>query len=270
MNTQHLVREEGTIAYDDTGGNGPVVLCAPGMGDLRGLYRHLTPRLRAGGHRVVTMDLRGHGDSSTGWHHHTPEAVGDDMLALIRHLDAGPAVIIGHSFSPAAAIWAAATAGDQVAGLVLSAPFFRQPPMGVVTRTLAALVMRSPWLWTQFYRSLHRTPPEDLATYLRRLRANLRQPGRMAAVRALGEASKEAANARLADVTCPVLVVMGARDPDFAEPETEARTGAAPARDATVAMIAEAGHYPPTEAPADVAGHLLPFLARVRGEHRAG
>ena len=66
MNTQFLKRPEGAIAYDDTG-NGPLVVCAPSLGDVRGEYRLLAPQLVDAGYRVVTMDLRGLGESSTGW-----------------------------------------------------------------------------------------------------------------------------------------------------------------------------------------------------------
>ena len=36
---------EGRVAYDDTGGSGPLVLAIPGMGDLRSEYRALRPLL---------------------------------------------------------------------------------------------------------------------------------------------------------------------------------------------------------------------------------
>lgn len=270
-NTSYLDRDGGRIAYDDTGGSGPLVLCAPGMGDLRGVYRFLTPLLAAAGYRVVTMDVRGHGESSTGWDDHSPEAVGEDMLALVRHLGAGPAVIAGVSFTPASAIWAAAEAPDLVAGIVLCAPFFSTPKLNPVTRALAALVTRSPRLWADaFYRSLYPTaPPPDFGEYRRALRANLRQPGRMAALRAMATASKTGANARLGEVRCPVLVLMGTRDPDFKDPAAEARLGADQARDGTVVMIEDAGHYPPAEMPERTAAALLPFLDRVRDGHRA-
>ncbi len=62
--TQFLQRPEGRIAYDVTG-EGPLVICAPGMGDVRQVYRFLVPRLVEAGYRVATMDLRGHGESDT-------------------------------------------------------------------------------------------------------------------------------------------------------------------------------------------------------------
>lgn len=269
MTTTYLERDGGRIAYGDTGGAGPLVLCAPGAGDLRGLYRFLAPRLVEAGYRVVTMDLRGHGGSSVGWDDYSPEAVGEDMVALLRHLAAGPAVVVGESFTPASAIWAAAQAPDLVAGIVLIAPFASDPRLGPFMRLASTAVLRSPRLWTGFYRSLYRTaPPPDLPGYRRALRANLAEPGRMAAVRAMMTASKARANARLGEVRCPVLVVMGTRDPDFPDPAAEALRVADRAADATVVMIEGAGHYPPAEAPDRTMDALRPFLARTLAGRR--
>src|SRR5258706_7539642 len=55
--TRYLEVPGGRLAYDDTG-TGPLVVCLPGLGDLRASYRFLAPRLVAAGDRVVTIDLR--------------------------------------------------------------------------------------------------------------------------------------------------------------------------------------------------------------------
>jgi len=47
--TRFVETAGGALAYDDSGGQGPVVLCVPGMGDLRTQYRFLAPRLAAAG-----------------------------------------------------------------------------------------------------------------------------------------------------------------------------------------------------------------------------
>jgi pimeloyl-ACP methyl ester carboxylesterase len=272
MGTRYLARDGGLLAYDDTGGAGPVVLCAPGMGDLRRLYRFLTPRLVNAGYRVVAIDIRGHGETSAGWTDYSPEAIGDDMIALLRQLGTGPAVVVGESYTPSSAIWAAAEAPDHVAGVVLSAPFISQPRLSLVMRLLAALVVRSPRLWVDvFYRSLYPTaPPADFAAYRAALRKNLREPGRMAAVRAMMAAPRTRCNDRLPELTCPVLVLMGTRDPDFPDPYAQARLAAERAADGSVVMIEGAGHYPPAEMPEQTAAALVPFLDRVLAGRRAG
>ena len=43
--TSHLTRPEGRVAYD-VGGDGPLVVLVPGMGDLRATYRFVAPVLR--------------------------------------------------------------------------------------------------------------------------------------------------------------------------------------------------------------------------------
>jgi pimeloyl-ACP methyl ester carboxylesterase len=107
MNTHYFERSQGTIAYDDSQGDGELVLMLPGMGALRSEYRYLAPPLVDAGYRVLTADLRGHGESSVDWPEYTLPAAGQDILDLIAYLDAGPAHVIGNSFSPGAAVWAA-------------------------------------------------------------------------------------------------------------------------------------------------------------------
>ncbi|WIB12140.1 alpha/beta fold hydrolase [Curtobacterium sp. MCPF17_052] len=72
------------------------------------------------------------------------------------------------------------------------------------------------------------------------------------------------AGARLADVRCPVLVVQGGADPDWADPAAEGRRilGDLPTGLGELAVIEGAGHYPHRETPAEVMDLLLPFLGR--------
>lgn len=64
--TKFLNVPGGSLAYSDEG-TGPLVIAVPGMGDLRSSYRFLTPKLAAAGYRVVSLDVRGHGESSVAW-----------------------------------------------------------------------------------------------------------------------------------------------------------------------------------------------------------
>lgn len=267
MQTQMLSRPGGTIAYDDQGDRGgPLVICAPGLGDLRGEYRHLTPRLVAAGYRVVTMDLRGHGESSVGWRDYSKAAIGSDMVALIRHLDAGPARVVGNSYAGGAAVCAAAEAPELVAGVVLIDAFVRDTgpawQRGVMRACYSAL-FAGPWavaLWKWFYpREYPTCQPEDFPTYLAALVANLRERGRMRAVRAMMTGSSADSEACLAAVRCQALVVMGTRDPDFKRPQDEAAWIAARVN-GTVRMIEGGGHYPHAELPDETAPAIVAFF----------
>jgi len=83
--TEFLEADGGRIAYDVTG-NGPLVVLSHGMGDTRTAFRFLAPKLVAAGYRVATADLRGLGESSTGFAAYTRTGTAKDLLALIRHL----------------------------------------------------------------------------------------------------------------------------------------------------------------------------------------
>ena len=74
MDTKFFERLEGKLAYDDSGGDGDLVIMEPGMGALRSEYRYLAPVLIEAGYRVVTVDLRGQGESSVGWSEYTVAA----------------------------------------------------------------------------------------------------------------------------------------------------------------------------------------------------
>lgn len=263
-----LERPEGRIAFTDTG-SGPLVLMVPSLGDLKEEYRFLAPKFVDAGYRVVTMDLRGHGNSTVGWPMYTSSAIGSDIIALVRHLGAGPATIIGTSMGAGGAAWAAAEAPDAISALVLIGPFVRDVPTlsvakDLLQKALIKVAFVGPWAtwaWGAYYASLYPTAkPADFAAYKAALLANLAEPGRMAATKAMINASKADVAARLGEVSARTLVVIGSRDPDFADPGAEAATVANLLR-GTHTVIEGAGHYPHAEMPAATAPTILAFLA---------
>jgi pimeloyl-ACP methyl ester carboxylesterase len=121
-----------------------------------------------------------------------------------------------------------------------------------------------PWAvaaWGAYWTTLYPThKPPDFEAYRKRLLENLREPGRMAATKAMAEAPKSDVAARLQDVHARTLVIMGGKDPDFRDPEGKA---AAIARllHGSYAMLPVAGHYPQAEMPQNTAALILDFLA---------
>jgi pimeloyl-ACP methyl ester carboxylesterase len=71
------------------------------------------------------------------------------------------------------------------------------------------------------------------------------------------------AEARLADVTAPALVVMGEQDPDFPDPRAEADWIARALR--AHVMVPEAGHYPQSQRPDITTGAVPRILESVTG-----
>ena len=143
MTTSFLDRPTDRLAYELTGDpNGPLVVLSPGMGDLRSTFDGLAERLAAEGAQVVNADLRGHGESSTGWDAYGVSAVADDLLALL-HAHGGRGVLVGNSYSGSAAVIAAARQPEAVSGLVLLGAFVRDGKESVLQKALFALFHRA-------------------------------------------------------------------------------------------------------------------------------
>jgi len=261
MITKYLKHQNGQIAYDDIG-TGHLVICVPSLGDVRGEYRFLKPLLVEAGYRVVTMDVRGHGETSKEWDDFSVVGVGEDILALVRELNAGPAVIVGTSMGGGAAIWAAVEASDLIRGMILVDPFV-DGDGNHFFQLLFSVMFARPWgpsMWMKYYSSLYPTrKPADFTEYSATLYANLKERGRLEATMQMLHASKKASEERIQMVNKPALVLMGSKDPDFKNPEAEAQRVADALRGRFV-MIENAGHYPHAEAPEVTAPHMIAFI----------
>ncbi|MQA87409.1 MAG: alpha/beta fold hydrolase [Streptosporangiales bacterium] len=264
MGTKFLELADGRIAYDVAGpADGRLIVCVQGVGDTRKTFRFLAPKLAAAGYRVAAMDVRGYGESSTGWPGYGVDQIASDVLALIRHLG-GPAVVVGHSIGSAAAAWAAAEGPDDVTALVLIASEARDTPIKAWMKPAAKIVARSVTLWGMYYRSLHPTRPADFVEYLEDLKANLREPGRLEVLRTQLDEALAGIDPRFADARPPALIVMGTKDRDMRDPEAEANLVADKlAGPATVELVQDAGHYPHVEMPEVTETAIRKFLAEV-------
>lgn len=268
--TQFLARPEGRIAYT-VEGSGPLVVAVPGMGDLVSTWREQVAALVAAGYRVVLMDLPGHGASDTTFARYEDVAVGEHLVALLERLGER-AVVMGNSMSGSAAIWAAATRPDLVAGLALTSPFGRDTssPRGRrFARILFRVLLSGPWAvptWTALYRTSFAKgrQPAWFGEHLAAIRTNLREPGRMRALRTLALQLDHDVIAPLVDrVTAPALVAIGENDPDFPDPAAEV----AWLRDhlhADAHLVPGVAHYCHFQAPEVVTPLILSFVESLR------
>jgi pimeloyl-ACP methyl ester carboxylesterase len=267
--TQYLHVAGGTLAYDDLPGTGTgaPVLLLPGMLSTRELFRHLRPLLNAAGHRVITMDLRGWGESSIDWDDYSPASAATDALALLDHLGIDKAVLVGHSYCGASVVRIAADAPERVAGIVLLNAFIENLPKTIVDRTmlltLGSTLVAFPKVWGYYLNKMAYPGAltEETRAYNKGLVADLRTPGRRKATR--GHVYGDSAPVGWSEgVHVPTLVVMGSKDPDFPKPEVVADRQVA-ALGGRKVMIDGAGHYPMAEFPQVTADALLPFLNEV-------
>ena len=279
---------DGPVRHLDLGGpaGAPVVLCVHGLGGSALNWGLLAPFL-SGSHRVLAVDLFGHGGSGvpTG---SRPDAVTADRRLLdrfVREVVREPVVLLGHSMGGVLAVLQAAAAPETIRRLVLLSPpvpgtagrldlaiaaklaFLRLPGVaGAVARQLAALppeqvVDRQ---LRQATPHLHRIPADGIAAAVAQTReratrtdAAADQAEQWAAL--LGTmallARPRAWRRTLAGVTVPTLWLHGADDP-LAQVD-RARALAATRPDWTFEARSGVGHLPALEDPAWTADRIL-------------
>ncbi|GAA3764249.1 alpha/beta hydrolase [Plantactinospora mayteni] len=263
---RYLRRPEGRIAYDLWDGDGPLVICASGMGELRQSYRLLAPKLVEAGYRVAVMDIRGHGDSDASFSAYDDVALASDLLALMDELG-GSAYLVGNSMGAGAAVIAAADAPAKVRGLALLGPFVRNPAGAAVLNLLFRIMLVRPWgpaAFLGYYpKWLPGTKPEGYEQHLARVRDNLRRPGHWRAFVRTTRTSHEPARRRLPEVSAPAVVVMGAADVDWKDPAAEAHW-IGEQLGAEVVLAPGVGHFPQAQAPDAVAAVVTRLVERVR------
>jgi pimeloyl-ACP methyl ester carboxylesterase len=261
--TEFLDLPEGRLAYDDTG-QGPLIVATPAMLDLRSELRYLTPLLVEAGFRVVTVDQRGMGETSGEWPEYGSIPLARDLIALIRDLDAGPAIIYGTSNGAAAGVYVAAEAPELVRGLVLAAPFVRDGKTSWIQRQLMSIAKIRPLtlpIYMSYYPKWEPRQPRvaDFDQHLAKLKANLSEPSRRNVIRSyFFEQSHREAEARLGQVAAPSLVIMGTGDVDWPDPKAEAEWIVSQLGSQLV-MLEGAGHHPHVEYPAEVAQAVTAF-----------
>ena len=264
MAVSFVASDGGKLAVE-VEGEGSLVICSPGMGDFRDAFAPLAAHLILSGYRVACVDLRGHGDSTTGFERYGDEATADDLLAVIDALGGGPAVLAGASMSAAAAVIAAGRRPDKVGGLVLLGPYLRNSA-GKTMRGLLHLALTRPWgpsVWRLYAAKLWPGLGRQASERAARSTASLTRPGRWAAFHATSAVDHDVVAPWVGRVQVPVLVVMGDADPDWKDPRAEAAWVASNFTDAEVVTVSGAGHAPMLERPAIVDPAVSGFLERI-------
>ncbi|WP_246852695.1 alpha/beta fold hydrolase [Naasia sp. SYSU D00948] len=246
----------------EVSGEGPLVVCIPGMGELRSSYRFLVPALVGAGFRVAAFDLRGHGDSDDGFDAFDDEAAARDALSVIAKLG-GPAIVIGSSMGAGAAVLAAAERPEAVTGLVLLGPFVRNPPSSRLSGLLFRAALLKPWgpaVWRSYYRSLFPTRrPADQEQHEEAMARSLARHWR--SFSRTTKTTHEPAERALERVAAPALVVMGSADRDWKDPAAEAAWIGERLK-AEVLVVEGAGHYPMVDSADQVNPAVVAFARR--------
>ncbi|MFF0014300.1 alpha/beta fold hydrolase [Streptomyces sp. NPDC005374] len=259
---------DGEIAYLDTGAGDLVVLLHAGYVDHR-LFAAQTPVLAAG-HRVLAVDIRGHGWTANATR---PFRWADDLAALLRHLDVGPAVLVGVSMGGAVAGDTAIEYPELVRGIVLSGAsvsdfqYTHEATRKVVEDSQRTLHSGDIEGWLKIFLGSAAGPfrsPDELDP---RILDHLREMAlHTIAKHTPGERNWHVPMsdtwARVPKIDVPVLMVNGALDsPDLIE---DAERFARTARHGRSVLVEGAAHFPNLERPEEFDALLLEFLRGLR------
>jgi len=134
------------ISYAEHGSGGRVLVLTHGLLMDSRMYTKLAPRLAAGGHRVITADMLGHGTSAQPYEMtaYSMPQFGRDVIALLDHLGVPEAVIGGTSLGANVALETAVAAPERVRALVLEMPVLENAlPAAAGAFVPLALALRS-------------------------------------------------------------------------------------------------------------------------------
>ncbi len=105
------------IAYEVQGNGEPTLVFIHGWSCDARYWRGQLPYFSAT-HRVVTVDLAGHGHSGLGRDAYTLPAFGEDVKAVLDELEVEQAILIGHSMGGPVSVEAARLMPERVIGIV--------------------------------------------------------------------------------------------------------------------------------------------------------
>ncbi len=120
------------LVYDEYGSGERVVVLMPGLLFSRKMHGPLAETLAQREHRVLCLDLLGHGDSDRPpeMQNYGMSIFGAQAIALLDHLGVDKAVLGGTSLGANAALEAAALAPDRVRGLLVEMPVLDNALLG--------------------------------------------------------------------------------------------------------------------------------------------
>jgi pimeloyl-ACP methyl ester carboxylesterase len=119
-----FIYEGRRIAFADYGEGDQVLVLAHGLLMNRHMYDHLAPELAGRGFRVITVDLLGHGGSDKPFDKraYSMPAFGDQLAALIDHLELDRPIVGGTSLGANAALELAVLHPKAARGLFIEMP----------------------------------------------------------------------------------------------------------------------------------------------------
>jgi pimeloyl-ACP methyl ester carboxylesterase len=245
----------------------PPVVLIHGSGGAIDWWDELTPLLVEQGRRVIAVDMLGYGGSDKPSSGYSIESQAGLIAQVLSKLDVKQAAVVGHSLGGKVATALAESSPDLVAGLAIldmppdssygglggSARLARAPVIG------QALWRISPDFMVQRNLQQAFAPGFEVPDkFVDDVRAMTYPAYRDSARESESYTDEKPLDRRLQDVGLPLLVIFGEQDQLYPARESLSAYAAIPGVE--TALIAEAGHSPQVETPAQTAAVLGRFV----------
>lgn len=269
--------KNGDIYFEDSGSGELIVLMA-GLGHGAAYFENAVPLLSGLG-RVVAIDPRGVGRSTSKTENYSVESWAADVIELMDHLGAPSAHLVGSSLGACVALQAAVDFPQRVASLVAVAGFseldrslelnFRMR-IGIIEQLgLGDVLAAHIAMWTlgrdfintdegraaveRLFASVRRNSPERYLAFIRAILAFGRlEPGQQA---------QPKLTERLREIRVPSCIIVGGQD--ILTPVSQSERLASRIAGAELHVVPGCGHITFTERPEETSSLIRDFLLRV-------
>jgi 3-oxoadipate enol-lactonase len=262
----HVERDGVRIFYETFGDGPPLVFLHP-LSMNRYAWTHQVFAF-ARNHRVVVLDLRGHGLSDKPARGYAIREMALDVRAVLDHAEVEIAVLVGNSAGAMVAVQMALDAPERVGGMVLVSCATHLAPWvpAAVLEAYDARFEAAFDFMTQGATSTEtkRERPE-VAAFLAdvyRAKGNFSREVFLSCIQDAGGVFRWNVTDRLEHIRHPALVVAGQEDQTM--PLDAVRGLAQRLPHGTFKVIRDVGHYYPLEHPGDFNDDLREFLAQLR------
>jgi haloacetate dehalogenase len=277
----HTAMLDGLRTHWVEAGEGPLVVLLHGFPETWFAWRHQIPALAAR-FRVVAPDLRGYGGTGKPMSGYDKRSMARDVLALVEHLGAGPATVVGHDRGARVATRFAKDHPDAIDRLVV----IDNIPTRDIYRSMDAEKAAGHWFflfnstpdlpevlvtgreeaWLRYLLQgwtydPHALTPEVLAEYVQAYSMPGAIRGACSDYRAAPvDVEQDEADADVL-IACPTLVVWGEDFELVGGMWDLKQIWSAMAEDCSFLALPQCGHLPHEERPDEVNRALLDFLA---------
>ena len=251
-----------SIAYQVVGSGKPALVFVHGWSCDKSYCDGQVPHF-AQQHKVVTIDLAGHGESGLERNTWTMAAFGEDVVAVVKELALDQVVLIGHSMGGAVIAEAARRMPERVIGLVGADTFWNVERMGAqeqINEFLSRLRANFVETTREFVSSTMFTPTSDPVLVERIIADMSASPLEVGLGAAEGMSKQDLARA-FDEVQAPIRCISAAKSPINVEAAQRH------ASSFEVVFMPEVGHFVMIEAPETFNRLLAEFVKEFISYH---